>query len=135
MGQAVARALRAIDRHKVRPEEIDGVIIAAINVTLCLASSGDDRVAEGFNSDVGVSGGRLGCRLPDRTGPRVPERRCRSPRSRLCARRLPACVIASPAHGAYRGWAVGRWARACSQRYRLLPPLPRSTRWFELGSR
>jgi hypothetical protein len=56
MGQAVTRALRAIDRHKPRPEQIDEVIIAAINVTLCLDSGGDDRVAEGFNRDIAASG-------------------------------------------------------------------------------
>jgi hypothetical protein len=54
MGQAVARALRTIGRHKASPDQIDSVIIAAINVTLCVASGGDDRVAEGFNNDIAV---------------------------------------------------------------------------------
>jgi hypothetical protein len=63
MGQSVARALRAIDRHKVRPEQIDWAIIAAINVTLCLASGGDPRVAEGFNNDIAASGRGFGSNL------------------------------------------------------------------------
>ena len=62
MGQSVTRALRAINQYKVRPEQIDRAIIAAINVTLCLASGGDRRVAEGFNSDIAASGGDFGCR-------------------------------------------------------------------------
>jgi hypothetical protein len=56
MGHAVARALKAIDRYKMRPEQFDQVIIAAINVTLCLASGGDSRVAEGFNNDIAGNG-------------------------------------------------------------------------------
>ena len=63
MGQSVARALEAIDRYKVRPEQIDRAIIAAINVTLCLASGGDSRVAEGFNNDIAASGRGFGHHL------------------------------------------------------------------------
>ena len=63
MGQSVARALQAIDRYNVRPEQIDRAIIAAINVTLCLASGGDPRVAEGFNNDIAASGRGLGPNL------------------------------------------------------------------------
>jgi hypothetical protein len=66
MGQSVARARRTIDRHKVQPEQIDGVIIAAIDVTLCLASGGDGRVAEGFNNDIAASGRSFGRRPPER---------------------------------------------------------------------
>lgn len=128
MGQAVARALRAIDRYKVRPEEIDGMIIAAINVTLCLASCGDDRVAEGFNRDIRVSGGRF-----DRAVPRGPERRCQvapvEPAPAWIAairhRLAKAAGVSSPG-----GRAL---VRACSQRCRPLPSLQPSTRWFESG--
>jgi hypothetical protein len=56
MTKSVTRALRAIRRHDAPPEQIDGIILSAINVTLCLASLGDDRVAEGFNHDVPANG-------------------------------------------------------------------------------
>ena len=71
MGQSVTRALQAVDQHKARPEQIDSVIIAAINVTLCLASGGDDRVAEGFNNDIAVNGQHFGCHPPDRVRARL----------------------------------------------------------------
>lgn len=60
MAQSVTRALQAIKRYNAGPEQIDHAILAAINVTLCLASSGDDRVAEGFNNDIAMSGRRFG---------------------------------------------------------------------------
>lgn len=53
---SVARALDAIRRHKASPEEIDHAILSAINVTLFLAGNGSDRVSEGFNRDVAMSG-------------------------------------------------------------------------------
>jgi cell division protein ZapA (FtsZ GTPase activity inhibitor) len=56
MAPSVTRALQAIKRYGVRPEQIDHAILSAINVTLCLASGGNDRVAEGFNSDIAASG-------------------------------------------------------------------------------
>jgi cell division protein ZapA (FtsZ GTPase activity inhibitor) len=56
MAASVSRALQAIQRYGARPEQIDHAILSAINVTLCLASGGDDRVAEGFNNDVASSG-------------------------------------------------------------------------------
>jgi cell division protein ZapA (FtsZ GTPase activity inhibitor) len=56
MAQSVTRALQAIQRYGAPPEQIDHAILAAINVTLCLASGGDDRVAEGFNGDIARSG-------------------------------------------------------------------------------
>lgn len=56
MAPSVARALQAIKQYAALPEQIDGAIIAAINVTLCLASRGDDRVAEGFNDDIATNG-------------------------------------------------------------------------------
>jgi hypothetical protein len=56
MASSVARALDAIRRYGVGPEQIDQAILAAINVTLCLVSRGDDRVAEGFNSDIAGNG-------------------------------------------------------------------------------
>ena len=58
MAPSVRRALRAISLHGIRADQIDYAILAAINVTLCLSSNGDDRVAEGFNRDVAASGGR-----------------------------------------------------------------------------
>jgi len=56
MAQSVTRALRAIKLYQVSAEQIDHAILAAINVTLCLASGGNDQVAEGFNRDVAISG-------------------------------------------------------------------------------
>ena len=56
MAQSVSRALLAIKRYNAQPEQIDQAILSAINVTLCLASGGDDRVAEGFNADIALSG-------------------------------------------------------------------------------
>jgi hypothetical protein len=53
----VTRTLAAIKRHKLSPDQIDSVILAAINVGLCLESNGDRQVAEGFNHDI-VSNGR-----------------------------------------------------------------------------
>lgn len=57
MAPSVHRALQAIRRYKVPAEQIDYAILAAINVTLCLLSNGDGRVAEGFNRDIAMSGG------------------------------------------------------------------------------
>jgi hypothetical protein len=48
---SVSRSLATIKRHAVKPARIDDVILGAINVSLCIASGGDDRVAEGFNDD------------------------------------------------------------------------------------
>ena len=56
MAQSVSRALHALKRYNASPEQIDQTILSAINVTLCLASGGDDRVAEGFNADIALSG-------------------------------------------------------------------------------
>lgn len=56
MASSVHRALQAIRAHNVPSDQIDYAILAAINVTLCLLSNGDDRVAEGFNHDVASSG-------------------------------------------------------------------------------
>lgn len=53
---SVARSLAAIHRYALQPEAIDGAILAAINVCLCLESHGNDRVAEGFNHDVSSNG-------------------------------------------------------------------------------
>ncbi len=58
MAPSVRRALQAISSHQVPADQIDYAILSAINVTLCLISGGNDRVAEGFNRDVAVSGGR-----------------------------------------------------------------------------
>lgn len=56
VANSVLRALQAIKRHRARPEQIDRAILAAINVTLHLASGGDDRVSEGINNDVAANG-------------------------------------------------------------------------------
>ena len=56
---SVSRALQTITRYQLPPERIDHAILAAINVTLCLKSGGNDRVAEGFNADCARSAGRL----------------------------------------------------------------------------
>jgi hypothetical protein len=53
---SVARSLDAIKRYEVLPEEIDEAILAAINVSLCLESEGDNHVAEGFNHDIVING-------------------------------------------------------------------------------
>lgn len=62
MAPSVLRALQAIKRYNAQPEQIDHAILSAINVTLCLASGGDDRVAEGFNADIALSGRGFGLR-------------------------------------------------------------------------
>jgi cell division protein ZapA (FtsZ GTPase activity inhibitor) len=56
MAPSVTRALQAIKRYGAQPEQIDYLILTAINVTLCLASGGNDRVADGFNGDIASSG-------------------------------------------------------------------------------
>ncbi len=56
MAPSVTRALAAIKRYKVQPDHYDQAILAAINVTLCLVSGASDRVAEGFNRDIALSG-------------------------------------------------------------------------------
>jgi len=60
MAASVTRALHALKRYNGRPEQIDGIILAAINVTLCLASGGNDQVGEGFNHDIRSSGRGFG---------------------------------------------------------------------------
>jgi cell division protein ZapA (FtsZ GTPase activity inhibitor) len=60
MAQAVTRALQTIRRYDARAEQIDHAILSAINVTLCLLSGGNDRVAEGFNSDIAMNGRGFG---------------------------------------------------------------------------
>jgi hypothetical protein len=62
MAASVTRALQAIKRHAASPEQIDHALLAAINVTLCLASGGDDRVSEGFNTDLAGNGRDFGRR-------------------------------------------------------------------------
>jgi hypothetical protein len=56
----VARTLRALKRYDVRPEQIDDIILDAINVSLCLDSDGDALVAEGFNNDIVINGRAFG---------------------------------------------------------------------------
>jgi cell division protein ZapA (FtsZ GTPase activity inhibitor) len=57
---SVTRSLQAIKRYGLTPERIDEAILAAINASLCLASSGNDRVAEGFNDDIARNGRDFG---------------------------------------------------------------------------
>ena len=52
----VARTLKALKCYEVRPEQIDEIILQAINISLCLESDGDARVAEGFNNDIVING-------------------------------------------------------------------------------
>jgi hypothetical protein len=56
MSRSVTLALKAISRHNMPAGRIDEAILAAINVALCLASGGDDRVAEGLNHDIAING-------------------------------------------------------------------------------
>jgi len=56
----VTRTLAAIRRYKLPPEQIDDVILTAINVGLCLESNGDRQVAEGFNHDIVTNGRGFG---------------------------------------------------------------------------
>jgi len=56
MAPSVTRALQAIKRYGAAPDQIDNAILAAINVTLCIVSRSNDRVAEGFNRDIALSG-------------------------------------------------------------------------------
>jgi len=60
MAPSVIRALQAIKRYGVAPEQIDHAVLSAINVTLYLSSAGDDRVSEGFNRDLAGNGRDFG---------------------------------------------------------------------------
>jgi hypothetical protein len=53
------RAIDTIKRYAVEPEQIDDVILAAINASLCLVSDGNDAVADGFNDDIARNGRRF----------------------------------------------------------------------------
>ena len=57
---SVSRSLQAIKRYSLTPERIDDAILAAINASLCLASNGDEHVAEGFNDDIARNGRDFG---------------------------------------------------------------------------
>jgi hypothetical protein len=59
---SVSRSLETIKRYAVVPEQIDDVILAAINASLCLVSDGDDHVADGFNDDLARNGRSFGRR-------------------------------------------------------------------------
>ena len=67
MAPSVTRALAAIKRHAITPEQFDHAVLCAINVTLFLASDGDDlasdgddRVSDGFNHDIAGNGRDFG---------------------------------------------------------------------------
>jgi hypothetical protein len=60
MAASVTRALEAIKRYAATPEQIDYAVLSAINVTLFLASHGDDRVSDGFNRDLAGNGRDFG---------------------------------------------------------------------------
>jgi hypothetical protein len=60
MASSVTRALITIQRYDAAPDQLDQAILAAINVTLCLAANGDDWVSEGFNLDIAMNGGLSG---------------------------------------------------------------------------
>jgi len=57
---SVSRSLQTIKRYSLTPERIDDAILPAINASLCLASDGNDRVAEGFNDDISRNGRKFG---------------------------------------------------------------------------
>jgi len=57
---SVSRSLQTIKHYSLAPERIDDAILAAINASLCLASDGDDHVAEGFNDDIARNGRNFG---------------------------------------------------------------------------
>ena len=59
---SVTRSLETIKHYDVQPEEIDEIILNAINVSLCLESDGDSLVAEGFNNDIVINGRAFGRR-------------------------------------------------------------------------
>jgi cell division protein ZapA (FtsZ GTPase activity inhibitor) len=59
-GSTVSRSLHAIKRYSLTAERIDDAILAAINASLCLASDGNDHVAEGFNDDIARNGRGFG---------------------------------------------------------------------------
>jgi tRNA A37 N6-isopentenylltransferase MiaA len=59
---SVSRSLQTIKRYSLTPERIDAAILAAINASLCLASDGNDQVAEGFNDDIARNGRAFGRR-------------------------------------------------------------------------
>ena len=61
---SVSRSLQTIKRYSLAPEQIDDAILAAINANLCLASDGDDHVAEGFNDDIARNGRNFGRQKP-----------------------------------------------------------------------
>ncbi len=65
MAPSVTRALQAIRRYAAAPEQIDHAVLAAINVTLYLASGGSDRVSEGFNRDIAGNGRAFGRRAAE----------------------------------------------------------------------
>ncbi len=54
MAPSVSRALVAIER-----------VLCAINLTLYLASGGDDRVSDGFNKDIAGNGRDFGRRVAE----------------------------------------------------------------------
>ena len=58
--RSLTRSLETIKRYGIEPEQIDDVIVAAINASLCLTSDSDDRVAEGFNNDIARNGRNFG---------------------------------------------------------------------------
>jgi cell division protein ZapA (FtsZ GTPase activity inhibitor) len=60
MARSVTRALQAIKRYAATAEQIDHAVLSAINVTLFLASGGDERVSEGFNRDIAGNGRDFG---------------------------------------------------------------------------
>jgi hypothetical protein len=62
MASSVTRALQAIKRYAATPEQIDHAVLCAINLTLFLASRGDDRVSDGFNKDIAGNGRDFGLR-------------------------------------------------------------------------
>jgi hypothetical protein len=65
MAPSVSGALAAIERHDATPEQTDHAALCAINLTLYLASGGDDRVPDGFNRDIAGNGRDFGRRVAE----------------------------------------------------------------------
>jgi sigma54-dependent transcription regulator len=65
MAASVTRALDAIRRYGATPEQIDHAVLSAINLTLYMASGGDDRVSDGFNRDIAGNGRDFGQRVAE----------------------------------------------------------------------
>jgi len=65
VASSVTRALDAIRRYGLTPDQIDHAGLCAINVMLYLSSGGDERASEGFNRDIAGNGRDFGRRVAE----------------------------------------------------------------------